>query len=305
MNSDEKKRDYAVLALAIVGGYICYYLLYFFSYSFIHSGGYGSFIAFILIFITFCLLAFFTIRPIKTQKGKTVLGLTSMIFGMVILLFPLIDFLISASNAVNSTQLLSIFISFIQISFLFLTAGALLLWNGISMFRKNYNSRMPKKEALKKEAQNMNEKKIDYAVLALAIVGCYVSLYRLIHSGYIIAYSIGYGSIIAFILLFIVFCLIAFFTIRPIKTQKGKTVLGLISTIFGIAILLFPLIDFLILASNAVTPTQLLDIFISGIQISILFLVAGVMLLWNGISMFRKNYTTFFSILKVQNTNIN
>jgi preprotein translocase subunit YajC len=304
MDSDEKKRDYVVLALAIVSGYICFYLLNAFSYYSVHSGRYGSFIAFILIFITFCLIAFFAIRPIKTQKGKTILGLTSMIFGSVILLFPFIDLLILVSNA-TSDQLSGIFRSFTQISFLFITAGALLFWNGISMFRKNYTSGIMNSKTLKKEVQNMNETKIDYGVVALAIIGCYVSLHLLIHSGYSIVYSIGCGSIIALILLFIVFCLIAFFTIRPIKTRKGKTILGLTSTIFGIAILFFPLIDFLILVSNAVTSDQLLDIFISGIPISILFLVAGVMLLLNGISMFRKNYTSGMLRKELQNTNMN
>ena len=276
MNSDEKRIDYGVMALAIVFGYICFYLLISLSYFLAHFIGYGSLIALIFLFVTFCLIAFFTIRPVKTQKGNAILGLTSMIFGVVIFLLPLIDILILSFNT-------NLFLFGIQVSFLFLVAGVMLLWNGISMCRKNYTSRM-----LKKGVQNMNGKKRDYGVVALAIIGCYISLYLLISFGY----NIGYGSIIALILLFITFCLIAFFAIRPAKTQKGKTILGLTSMIFGVVILLLPWIDILILASNAVTPDQLLNIFLFGIQVSFLFLVAGVMLLWNGISMFRKNYTS-------------
>lgn len=146
MNSDEKRIDYGVMALAIVGGYICFYLLISLSYFLAHFIGYGSIIALIFLFVTFCLIAFFTIRPAKTQKGNAILGLTSMIFGVVILFLPLIDVLILSFNTNTPTQLLNIFLFGIQVIFLFLVAGVMLLWNGISMFRKNYTSKMLKKD---------------------------------------------------------------------------------------------------------------------------------------------------------------
>lgn len=121
------------------------FLLINLSYFLAHYIGYGTIIALIFLFIAFILISIFSIRPAKTHKGKTILGLTSMIFGVVIILLPLIDILIRVSNT-DITHQLWVFASGIRIISLFLIAGTILVVHGLFMFRRNYTSRMLKRD---------------------------------------------------------------------------------------------------------------------------------------------------------------
>jgi len=95
--------------------------------------------------IAFILTGIFSIHPTKTQKGKVILALTSIIFGAVIFLLPLIDIFIQISDLDIAYQYLYLASSLLSIS-IYLIAGAIFLVHGLFMFRRNYTPGMLKRD---------------------------------------------------------------------------------------------------------------------------------------------------------------
>ena len=105
-----------------------------------------SFIAMTFLATAFVLIGIFSIRPAKTHKGKMILGLTSMIFGGVIFLLPIIDIFVQISGIESPHQSFYLLTRLLSI-ILYLVAGATLLAHGIFMFRKNYTPGMLKRDS--------------------------------------------------------------------------------------------------------------------------------------------------------------
>lgn len=103
------------------------------------------FIAMEFLAIAFILAGIFSIRPAKTHKGKMILGLTSMIFGAVIFLLPLINVLIIISSIESTYRFTYLIFNMFNIS-IYLISGIKLLVHGIYMFRRNYTPGMLKRD---------------------------------------------------------------------------------------------------------------------------------------------------------------
>jgi len=144
MDPDEKRIIRGVLFIllgVIFNLYLFAMLIIFFGFDLIIS---LSFTGMILLANAFILIGFFSIRPAKTAKGKMILGLTSMIFGLLIFLLPLIDTFIQISGINIAYQFLYLTSRILSIS-IYLIAGAILFVHGLFMFRRNYTSGMLKR----------------------------------------------------------------------------------------------------------------------------------------------------------------
>ena len=145
MAFDEKKRITLGVLYALVGFGITLYLLFYLFYVLFYLKLYGGYIVIIIIAIAFILLGIFSYRPAKTPEGNAILGLTSMIFGVLTILLPLIDILIIVANTDISHQL-STFLNGIRMIALYLIPATILLWYGFLMFRENYTPGMLKRD---------------------------------------------------------------------------------------------------------------------------------------------------------------
>jgi len=241
----EIKERYTIIILIsfIVGVFLLnvfsFIPIYYFVYN---SVGYFFFDLQILVIIIL-LNAYFTIRPIKTLRGKKNIALGAMIFGSILVLFPVIAI---------SLDTYRIYFVYEEIFFWFYFGPILslvLLVPGVALYVHGW---FLKKRISSKEKRKLIEMKIKERNAIFAILSFVAGAFLLIITVHIlivtVLYNPSYGFSRLYGYLFIDLLILAIplffyahFLLKPMKTLRGKKILARGAMIFG-GILIFFLI---------------------------------------------------------------
>ncbi len=284
MEQTEKKILQTILPI-LIGIVIVGYSIYPFysmiiSFSFRNINSYTIFLDFLISGIASILIGIFILKPRKTAQGKRRLGIISNIFGVVILILPIIGIISTIIETKGHPVIFGDLLTFTPFFTLFLIFGTVLIVHGVHLIRKSKKERRERKL----EYIEQGEKKILIGLVSILFGAVTIVLFYIYQ---LFSYSFGSHLYLEVLFLGITLNLIEIFVLVPRKTRQGTMMLGINSNIFGWILVLIPLIS-LISVFFKFVGTSSIFIFWDSLLYFAAYIIFGIVLILHGISLLRK-----------------
>jgi len=251
--------------------YSTYAFLYYYTYIILDLFALG---------ITMLIYAYFLIKPTRTLKGNQNLAISAMVFGLVLVILPMIGIGLQIYDMTSYGYFSSYMIMYVMPLLVMLIPGVALLLHGRFLRKK------PRTEELKKMEIKKGNTKIGAISIIIGVILIFYTLpwltspYGVFSTNAFLNYY-TYIYLDLFVLAITIF-IYAYFLIKPTRTLKGKQNLAISAMVFGLVLVILPMIGIGVQIYSMTSYGYFSSYMIIYVMPLIVMLIPGVALLIHG-----------------------